>query len=236
VQDNKFPGPDNDNVIRFEPRPLRKSNKKNRQPLINLPPFTKILILILVGIHLGISSLSEPIQYWIIEHFGFIPAYYTGAIPFNWPGLVGPFTFAFIHGGWTHLLMNGIMLVAFGAGLEPWMGWKRMAILMFACSLVAAFVQLGCSLWSNNLTDPVIGASGALSGLFAAAIIMMQERSGGMMPSKYGYWPLIGIWIVTSAVFGMMGGPQGQAIAWPAHIGGFLAGLALLKPVMRLKI
>lgn len=220
-----------DNILSFEPR-RTGPDPKDKQPLINLPPFTKIFVMALLVIHLGISLMPEPTQYWIMEHFGFIPAYYTGAIPFDWPAVTGPFTFTFIHGGWMHVLMNGIMLIAFGAGLEPWMGWRRMVLLMLACNLVSVITQV---IFSIGSTDPVIGASGALSGLFAAAIIMMQDRNGGVSTmGKYGYWPLILVWIGTSILFGVTGGPEGEAIAWPAHIGGFLTGFALYKPIMKI--
>ena len=227
MQDNNQPH-GNDNVVSF-----RRKTPDGREPLINLPPFTKILLLLILGIQLGISLLDEPTQFWIMEHFGFTPAYYTGAIPFDWPALAGPLTFSFIHGGWAHALINGVMLAAFGAGLEPWMGWRRMAILMLGCGIFSILVQLGVSFGSTN---PVIGASGALSGLFAAAIIMMQERSGMRPPGRFGYWPLILIWVGSAALFGVIGGPQGETVAWPAHIGGFLAGFVLYRPVMRFKV
>lgn len=213
--------------------PLDRGGKYH-EPMINLPPFTKILILILFGIHIPMELFLNPEkQYWVIEHFGFIPAYYTGAIAFEWWAIIGPFTFAFLHGGWVHLLINTVMLAAFGAGLERWMGWKRMAILMLSCSLASALVQLAFSVGSDN---PVIGASGAISGMFAAAMIMLQQQRGSPFSGRYGLWPFILIWIGISVMFGMMGGPGGESIAWAAHIGGFLAGFALIKPVLRLKV
>lgn len=216
-----------DNVIQFEPRP---PEPKEQQPFIKLPPFTKYLSLLLIGIHLLLSMLPPPTQYWVIEHFGLIPGYYGGAIPFDWPAIVGPLTFTFLHGGWTHLIMNTVMMVAFGAGLEPWMGWKRLALLMFLCNCMSVIVQVA---FDPTSTAPVIGASGALSGLFAAAIIMMQDRSGAAM-GRFGYWPMIIIWVGVSVLFGVIGGPNGETIAWQAHIGGFLTGFALYKPVMKL--
>jgi len=209
----------------------------HHEPMINLPPFTKCLLLIIFGIHIPMELFLDPEkQYWVIGHFGFIPAYYTGAIPFAWPALLGPFTFAFLHGGWFHVLINGVMLMAFGAGLERWMGWKRMAILMLLCSLASVAVQLLFNLGSDN---PVIGASGAISGMFAAAMIMLQQRHGAAsmgFGGRYGLWPFILVWIGISLLFGMTGGPGGENIAWAAHIGGFLAGFVLIKPVLRLKV
>ncbi len=203
-------------------------------PLINLPPFTKWLTLVLLLIHAITYMVLNPVQqYALIENFGFIPAYYAGAIPFGWGAVAGPFTYAFLHGSWGHLFINRVMMVAFGAGLERWMGWRRMAVFMLACSLAAAIVQ---GVIDINSTNPVIGASGAISGMFAAAMIMLQQKGRTAIDGKFSLMPFILIWIGTSVLFGMMGGPSGESIAWPAHIGGFLAGFLLIKPILKLKI
>jgi membrane associated rhomboid family serine protease len=209
------------------------SGKSAQDPMINLPPFTKWLVLILVGLHVAMTFLLDPAQrYQIIDQMGFIPAYYTGDTTFSGGALWGPFTYAFLHGGWTHLGINAIMLVAFGAGLERWMGWKRMALLMLGTSLAAALIQ---ALVAFGSTTPVIGASGAISGMFAAAMIMLQQQGRAPM-GKYGLMPFILLWIGISVLFGMIGGPSGESIAWPAHIGGFLAGFILIKPLLKMKI
>lgn len=223
---------DSSNVIplrRREPDPPSGNNA----PLINLPPLTKGLVLGLLAIHIGTLLVSPVQRFWLFEHFGFIPAYYSGALPFDWPAVTGILTFTLLHSGWAHVLMNTVMLAAFGAGLERWMGWRRMLVFIIACNVFALFVHFILNL---NSTAPVIGASGAISGLFAAAIIMLQQR-GGMAPmGRFGYWPLIVLWVLISVGFGMMGGPGGESIAWAAHVGGFLAGFILLKPVMRMRI
>lgn len=204
------------------------------EPAINLPGFTKILLLGILAIHLLVTfALNNEQHYWVMEHFGFVAADYSAMGTFHWTSLLSPFTYAFLHGGWTHVIMNAVMLMAFGAGLERWMGWRRMALLMLGCSLVSIMVQYAVDLHSMN---PVIGASGAISGMFAAAIVMIQQQRGSPFGGRYGLMPFIIVWIVIAVAFGMMGGPGGEMIAWPAHIGGFLAGLALVKPVMRLKI
>ena len=76
---------------------------------------------------------------------------------------------------------------------------------------------------------PVIGASGAESGLFAAILILLQ-RQGQLPTGKYGIWPFAAFWIILSVVLGFVGGQlMGGEIAWAAHLGGFIAGFALLK-------
>lgn len=207
---------------------------KAKEPLLNMPPFTKILVLLILGIHTASVLLLNPEQkYWLMEHFGFVPAYYSGAMPFEWTALMAPLTFALLHGGWAHVLMNAVMLLAFGAGLERWIGWKRMAIFMLGCSLASIAVQFAVNINSDN---PVIGASGAISGMFGAVVIMIQQQRDSPLQGRFGLMPFIAVWIIVAVIFGIMGGPGGEMIAWPAHIGGFLAGLALIKPVMRLKV
>ena len=132
-----------------------------------------------------------------------------------------------LHGSWAHVLINGAMLMAFGAGVERWLGAWRMLGLFTVCGLAAVAVQFALNPAS---TDPVIGASGGLSGLFAAVLVMMQHQ--GAMRGRFGLWPLIALWLVTTVAFGYTGAPDGSAIAWAAHVGGFIAGFAFL-PLFR---
>lgn len=200
-------------------------------PLLNLPPVTKFMLLIFLAVHVLTDVIvSDQMQYDIFRSFGFVPGYYTGALPFGWEALVGPLTFTFLHGSWTHILLNGFMMMAFGTGVERWMGGKRLLAFFMLCNLCAALAQFVFDPYS---TAPVIGASGGLSGLFAAVLLMMQQQHGLGSGNRYGIWPFIILWIVISVVFGMVGGPGGSSIAWAAHIGGFLAGFVLYKSIMR---
>lgn len=202
------------------------------EPLINLPPVTKVFVLSFLLIHIVTDLILSPVQqFWVMAHFGFVPAVFTGAAAFSPLNLLGPLTYMFLHGSWVHLFMNGLMMTAFGAGVERWIGGKRLFVFFTACSLVAVLIHFIVSPASPN---PVIGASGGLSGLFAAVLIMLQQM-GRLPAGKYGILPFILLWIGISVIFGMMGGPGGSTIAWVAHIGGFLAGFVLLKPIMRMK-
>lgn len=202
-----------------------------REPLINLPPVTKALLAVFLGIHLWLTFMMDDVgRYAVYENFGFIAGAYNGHAPAHWWTLwLGPFSYMALHGGWTHLVMNGTMMMAFGTGCERWMGGKRLLALFLLCGVAAALVQYMVNPVSTN---PVIGASGGLSGLFAAVLIMIQ-RSGTVPLGRFGIWPFILVWIGISVVFGMMAPPGGGAIAWPAHIGGFLSGFLFLGPVMR---
>lgn len=225
--------PDSDNVVRL---PLQDNRPPpRREPMINLPPATKFLVFALVLIHLGTQFLRPAMLDWVYTHFGFVGGVYTGHAPFTWTALVAPFTYMLLHANWLHVGMNSVMLAAFGSGIERdrSLGGKKMLILFVLCGLAAVTVQF---VTSPFITEPVIGASGGVVGLFAAVLLLMQ-RDGTVATGRYGLWPLVIVWVIVEASLGSSGvGPGGGNIAWVAHIGGFLAGLVLLKPVIRLKI
>ncbi len=206
-------------------RKARKSSDPHG-PLINLPPLTKILAPAIVGLYAVTSLLLTPAQEMsVMMHFGFVPAYYTGGEPFGWWAIAAPVTYLLIHGSWLHVLMNTVMLVAFGAGVERWLGAKKMLIFFILCGLIAAATHL---VFFPASTNPVVGASGSISGLFAAALVLLQ-RGRALPVGKHGILPLILVWIGISVVFGLIGGPGGETVAWTAHIGGFLGGFLVLK-------
>ncbi len=220
-----------DNVVRL---PLQDNNPPppTKEPLINLPPVTKYFIALLVAIHGALQLFSEEQRDWIYSHFGFVAGAYTGHAPFTVYAIAAPLTYMLLHGSWMHVGMNSVMLAAFGAGLERMMGGRKMLILFVLCGLAAIAVQFVAY---PSSTDPVIGASGGITGLFAALLLVMQQMNGSQ--SRYGIWPLVLVWIAAEVGFGLTGaGPGGGNVAWVAHIGGFLAGLGLLRPVLRLPL
>lgn len=233
---------DNDNIIILPTAAERQKMEAAKKaetyepfmkagPLVSLPPVTKFMLLAFLAIHILTDViLSAPQQFWVFMHFGFVPGYYTGTLPFGWAALAGPLTFTFLHGSWTHIILNGFMMMAFGTGVERWIGSKRLFVFFMLCNIFAALAQFAFSPFS---TAPVIGASGGLSGLFAAILLMMQQQNGLGAGNRHGILPFILLWIIISVLFGMVGGPGDTNIAWAAHIGGFLAGFVIYKPVMK---
>lgn len=218
-----------DNIIEFKKREKDNSPKPDYPPLINLPPITKYILLGLIAIHIIVHVIVPmDIQAVLILTFGFVPSVWTGADFMRIPALsyLSPVTYMALHGNWLHLLMNGAMLMAFGTGVERVMGSKRYILFFLACGLLALIPELvvhGASQY------PIIGASGAESGLFAAILIIMQ-REGRLPNGRYGIWTIAIIWIVISVLFGLFGGAMaGGPIAWLAHIGGFIGGVLLLQ-------
>lgn len=223
----------NDNVVSLPTLAERQKMQRERNgrdpqpPLINLPFMTKCLLLAIVAVHIVLTVfLDEPAQYHVYETFGFIPARYIGGLPFTLEALIAPLSYMLLHGNWTHVVMNGLMLMAFGAGLERWMGPWRMLAFAVLCGLFAAFFHFVFNMHSN---DPVIGASGALSGMFAAIMVMMNKISAANGLPKNRMLPFIVLWLAITIGTGLAGMPGGANIAWETHIGGFLGGFLILR-------
>ncbi len=230
------PKPQDDNIVplptlaerdrmRREKEKIERAATRIAEPMINLPHITKWLLGIILTIFL-VTNVLLPAEYadLAISTFGFIPeAWHTDG--FNPLSLMTPFTHMFFHGGWMHVMMNLFMLAAFGSGVERWLGGKKALILFIVSGL---FGVLAHYLLNTASPYPMIGASGGLSGLFAAALIMMS-RGQREMGGRFGILPFVIIWIGLSIGFGMLGGPDGSMVAWAAHVGGFIGGFIVLK-------
>lgn len=211
----------------LQQKKILRSANANTPPLFNIPPATKAVLGILLLVHAVLALILNPEQqYWVFAHLGFVPAVYSGGEPFTLYALAGLVTYTFIHANWIHLGMNGAMLLAMGSGVERWMGGGRMVIFFVLCSLASALAHF---LLNPESASPVIGASGGISGLFAAVLVMMNRTREAAGLGHTHLLPVILLWVVVSAVFGMMGGPDGSPVAWAAHIGGFLSGFLFLK-------
>ncbi|CAN5918650.1 rhomboid family intramembrane serine protease [soil metagenome] len=192
---------------------------------INLPPVLLWLIGINLAIHVVRSLLlSDATDDTIILMFGLVPAAYTGGSHDLISQIAAPITYQFLHGGWLHLGINMITLAAFGVPVVRMLGVPRFVAFYLSAGVVAGFLQV---LLFPDSTDPGIGASGAISGVFGAVLMLM--RSVGSLSSLL---PVAGIWIALNVFFGLFGGTPGAAgeqVAWAAHIGGFVYGLLTIR-------
>ena len=243
MSDSKFPPEPDDNTIDLSrareerearEKALAKEKAARRRaeegPMFNLPPVIKILLFSMIGIftvqELFLDAQSKS---YLFINFGFVPISYFSISTLWLPAIVGPITYMFLHLNLFHILMNGLMMAAFGSAVERWLGSKRFLILFIGCGLIAVLCHYLYTLAFNGMGNPVIGASGAVSGLFAAALVMLKKTGTGIGAGKYGLWPFIGLWIAISALFGLTSGEAGGSIAWVAHIGGFMAGFVFLR-------
>lgn len=138
----------------------------------------------------------------------------------------------FLHGGWTHLLMNAGSALAFGPPVARLLGpGGKGAVLYFGffllCGVLAGLGYVAVHLGGSA---PVIGASGAVSGLWGAASRLLDRR-GRMAPilSRQVLGQAM-VFTALNVVIGLAGGFAQLHIAWEAHLAGYLAGLLLIGP------
>jgi membrane associated rhomboid family serine protease len=192
---------------------------------INLPPAILWLIVVNAAVELVRQLLDPSVDDQLVLQFGLVPLAYTGATFDDWLSLIAaPVTYQFLHAGWVHLGVNMLSLAAFGAPVERLLGWKRFILFYLSAGLAAGIVHVVAF---SASADPVVGASGAISGVFGAVLILLWQA--GRMPSLL---PVAGVWIALNVFFGIFGGTPGagsEPVAWAAHIGGFVYGMAAIR-------
>ena len=150
-------------------------------------------------------------------------------------------TSLFLHGGLLHLLGNMLYLWIFGNNIEDALGHFRFILFYLLCGALASVTHIVLNASSNV---PVIGASGAISGVLGAYLILYpRARVLTLVPLfffiriiRLPAFVIIGMWIVFQIVQGLpslAADSAGGGVAWFAHIGGFFAGIALLPLFIR---
>jgi len=145
-------------------------------------------------------------------------------------------TSMFLHGGWMHLLGNMLYLWIFADNVEDAMGHLRFLAFYLTCGAGAALTHILLSPAGAKM--PMVGASGAISGVLGAYLLLYPHARVKtavilgffwdivMVPA----WVLLGIWFLlqTFSTLGSLGGRAGGGVAFAAHFGGFLLGMALV--------
>jgi membrane associated rhomboid family serine protease len=191
--------------------------------MFRLPAATGWLIAINVLVHI-VRTLLPQAQSDIVEN----------ALAFHTLSLYGDFglldvaslvTYQFLHGGWDHLGANMVFLLAMGPGVERPIGKVRYLIIYFVAGMVGALVE--GALAPAGRDDLLVGASGSISGVFGATIVIWQLYRLGSKP--LGIVRMAGLLIAMMAITGILGlgAPDGTPVGWIAHIGGFIAGMGL---------
>lgn len=152
-------------------------------------------------------------------------------------GLAPLFTSMFLHGGWMHFLGNMLYLWVFGDNVEDWLGALRFLLFYLVCGLLAALLQIAVHPGSPI---PMIGASGAISGVLAAYLVLFPgARVLTFVPILFFFYLVrlpalifLGLWFLLQFFNGAVSLTAGDlsmgGTAWWAHIGGFVAGLVLI--------
>lgn len=136
----------------------------------------------------------------------------------------------FMHGDIMHIGGNMLFLWIFGDNIEDLIGHVRYAVFYLLCGFAAAAAQI---IMSPDSVIPMLGASGAISGVLGGYILMFPKRPVRAvilnMMTTVPSFIAIGIWIVYQVVLGYFSSSGGGGVAYAAHIGGFIAGVALVK-------
>ena len=145
------------------------------------------------------------------------------------------FTSMFLHGSWMHLIGNMWFLWLFGNNIEDSMTRPRFVIFYLICGLAAAFAQVVAD---PSSAVPMVGASGAISGVMGAYLVLYPRvRVWTMVPLGFFLtnialpaWGMLAYWFVLQFLGGLSSvGADGGGVAFWAHAGGFVAGVALVK-------
>jgi membrane associated rhomboid family serine protease len=204
------------------------------------PPALVTLALVAVNVMVFLLEVSQPspeaVQSFITA-WGVVPREYAAGadlapqipLPF-WSTLL---TSMFLHGGWMHLGGNMLYLWIFGDNIEKTIGHLRYLSFYLVCGLAAGLAHIAFNLTSGV---PTVGASGAISGVLGGYLIMFPGNRvrvltrGGVtaVPAVV----VLGIWIVIQLINGIGSiarTPETGGVAFLAHIGGFVAGLVLVR-------
>lgn len=243
-----------------------------REPIFNLPPVIAAIVSGLLLIHLVVSNLDQRDSVDVLFTWGFVPGAWTlwlspdraetilrellaagdtraqalahFALSEAPSSVWSPVTYALLHGSWSHVLLNGVWLAAFGTPIARRLGTARFLAL---CLLTALGGSLAHWLTHSHDFTPMVGASAVVSGMMGAAawFVFSRSASGGLIDQYAHLRPretfaqllrnrrtltFFGIWFALNFLFGVGAAPLGISeggVAWEAHIGGFIVGLAL---------
>lgn len=229
-----------------------------RQPLLRVPAATIGLLVVLIAAHIARILAPAERSAIILADYALIPARYSktylaanGLDPGTlWDRAVPFVSYIFLHANFTHLAINCIWLLPFGAITARRFGALSFFAFFLLCGVAGALLYLAFH-WGSP--EPVVGASGAISGLMGAGFRMLpmpgefapeneasadgtysppaQRKLAPIFSRRILEWSAL--WIAINVVAGVTGwgtGPGVQLVAWQTHIGGYIAGLVLAGP------
>jgi membrane associated rhomboid family serine protease len=216
---------------------------KDDNPTYSVPIITILLIIANIAIFVYQFTLGQEAQAfvyrlgaipWEITHFREHPE-----LPMNFrsqvPNILTIFTSMFLHGGILHLLGNMLYLWIFGDNIEALMGHGRFLLFYLICGVAATLTHI---ITDPDSVVPMIGASGAISGVLGAYFLRFPRAKVHVLIILFIFIRVVrvsalfvlGFWFVMQVLsgFGSLGFQGGGGVAWFAHIGGFVAGMVLV--------
>lgn len=213
--------------------PLRDTTRSRRPPLVVVLLIAANVLVFLHELRVGDEGLED-----LFARFALVPE----AVPLSWeaflaePARYGTYLSSiFLHGGFLHLLGNLWSLWIFGDNVEDRLGHRRFLVFYLLCGLLAGAVHVG---FHPDSQVPTIGASGAISGVMGAYLVLFP-RAKVLTLIPILFYPLfvelsafvfLGLWFTVQLLSGMLELRETEAaagIAFLAHVGGFAAGAVL---------
>jgi membrane associated rhomboid family serine protease len=213
--------------------PLRDDNPSGTAPIVTI-----VFIVMCVLVFLWQLSFGPQGGQRIVYALGVVPASLLGQAQLPPElALVSPwmtvFTSMFMHGGWMHLIGNMLYLWIFGDNVEDSMGHGRFVVFYLLCGIAAVLAQ---ALPDPSSTIPMIGASGAISGVLGA-YLLLYPHARVLVAIPLGFFLhtmripaglVLVLWFGLQLFSSAMAQPGQGGVAFRAHIGGFIAGMILI--------
>jgi len=220
--------------------PLRDDNPTTLKPVITIGLIALCTLVFFWQLSLGAHAEA------MIQALGVMPAALFGKQSLSpeimqVPALLTVVTSMFLHGGWMHLIGNMLYLWIFGNNVEDAMGHGRFVVFYLLCGAAAVLAQ---ALPAPDSTIPMIGASGAISGVLGAYLLLYPHaRVLVLIPlgyfSRVVYLPamvVLGLWFLLQFLSILLTDPNQPGVAFGAHAGGFVAGMLLIPLFKRREI
>lgn len=198
---------------------------------------TYLLIAVNAAVWLYQVSLGDRATDFVYA-YAVIPFRFLELFPRDPVELLTPVFAMFLHGGWLHILGNMLYLYIFGDNVEDMLGRGKFLVFYIACGVLSFAVQI---LFQSHSMVPNVGASGAIAGVLGAYFILFPRARVLTLVPLFIFFPLVeipaffflGIWFLIQFLSGAAALGRSSAlsggVAWWAHIGGFVAGIVLLK-------
>ena len=213
--------------------PLRDDNPSGTPQIVTIAFIATCVLVFLWQLSFGAQGGQR-----IVYALGVVPASLLGQgqLPAEL-SLVPPwmtmFTSMFMHGGWMHLIGNMLYLWIFGDNVEDSMGHGRFVVFYLLCGVAAVLAQ---ALPDPSSTIPMVGASGAISGVLGAYLLLYPHaRVLVVIPFGFYFHPMripaglvLVLWFGLQLLSNVMAQPGQGGVAFRAHIGGFVAGMILI--------
>ncbi len=209
--------------------PLKDDIPSSRFPFVNAALIVANCLAFALELALGGEAGA------FIYSWGIVPRRLLESGPSDWVTILSSM---FLHGGWTHIIGNMLYLYIFGDNVEDAMGHLPYLVFYLICGSGAAWAHV---LTNASSSVPTVGASGAIAGVLGAYLVL-YPRAGVLTLVPLGFFLqviripallVLGFWIVIQVFSGLASLPlakvAGGGVAWFAHVGGFMAGMALVR-------